>query len=341
MFCTTLSLFIWVIGPPACNQHREHARIGCLAAATLEEMIICVQEYMPRGDSGGYVTPTAAVRRDWRRIVNHMLAGWCETQLHLPHTLRENYTLATFTDGETYQTYCVLLETTDRVPPFRQVERGWGTFIVNPNATRELSIQIPHPHHEPRTADQGIGIFKDSQARSFVMAGTHRKANARPSSCQPAFQEADASYSHESPFHAAVEGIVDFYTRSRLPFVALQFHGMTFYACKGVHVYMSYGSSAPPLPNAPLTQLRTALVQHNPDWIVHLPGERSACRLYGGSNIQGRLLNGVNAADVCHTAATTVSGRFVHIVQAPGRYRQAEPWIAAINRSFAPSEKSR
>ncbi len=338
--CTALSLMIWLAGPPTCDRHEQIARIGCLAAPTLEGLIVCVQEHMPRGDSGGYVVPTAAVRRDWRRIVRHMLAGQCDTQLHLPHTLRNNYSLTTFTDRETRQTYCVLLETTDQVPPFPQVERGWGTFIVNPNATRELSIQVPHPFHEPRTADQGIGIFKGTNARSFIMAGAHRKANPAFSSCQPAFHEADASYNDESPFHAMVEGVVDFYSRGRQPFVALQFHGMTFYACQGVHVYMTYGYT-PPLPHALLTRLQTALVQHNPRWIVRLPGGQAACRLHGSSNIQGRLLNGVHAADVCHTPADTMSERFVHIVQAPGRYRHAQPWLAAINQTFSPSEKAR
>ncbi|ETW93017.1 MAG: hypothetical protein ETSY1_41065 [Candidatus Entotheonella factor] len=337
----TLSLLIWLAGPPTCDRNDQIARIHCLAATTLEEMIVCVQEHMPRGGSSGYVVPTAAVRRDWRHIVYNMLAGQCDQQLHLPHTLRDNYSLATFTDGETHQTYCVLLETTDQVPPFRQVERGWGTFIVNPNAIRELSIQVPHPHHEPRTADQGIGIFKGSEARSFIMAGAHRHANTRPGPCQPAFLEADASYNHESPFHAAVEGIADFYARNRQSFTALQFHGMTYYACKGVHVYMSYGSNTQPLPGTALAQLRTALVKHNPDWAVRLPGEQAACRLYGGSNIQGRLLNGVAAVDVCHTSAAAVSEQFVHIVQAPGPYRHAQPWIAAINQTFVPSEKMR
>lgn len=318
----------------------SHASIALLAA-TLEDMIIYVQEHMPRSGSDGYVVATAAVRRDWRRIAYHMLAGQCDEQLHLPHTLRDNYHLAVFTDGETHQTYCVLLETTDQVPPFRQVERGWGTFIVNPSAIRELSIQIPHPYHEPRTADQGIGIFKGSAARSFVMAGAHRHANPRSSPCQPAFQEADASYNHESPFHAVVEGIADFYARNRRPFTALQFHGMTYYACKGVHVYMTYGANHRPLPHTPLARLRMALVQHNPAWVVRLPGDPSRCRLYGGSNIQGRLLNGVNAVDVCQTPASAVSERFVHIVQAPGPYRHAQPWVAAINQTFAPSEKTR
>ena len=46
------------------------------------------------------------------------------------------------------------------------VDRGWGTFIVNNDAMRELSHQAPHPISDSTTEIQAITIFKENDSRS-------------------------------------------------------------------------------------------------------------------------------------------------------------------------------
>lgn len=49
-------------------------------------------------------------------------------------------------------------------------------------------------------------------------------------------------------------------------------------------------------------------------WDVDVPGTNS-CGLNATENMQGRLLNGVPAQNVCSVQASTVSQKFIHIEQ--------------------------
>ncbi len=67
-------------------------------------------------------------------------------------------------------------------------------------------------------------------------------------------------------------------------------------------------------------------------WDVDLPGA-GACSLNATDNTQGRLLNGVAAASVCGTAASSYSGRFIHVEQDPN-YRNAGDWVAPLEDTW-------
>ena len=66
--------------------------------------------------------------------------------------------------------------------------------------------------------------------------------------------------------------------------------------------------------------------------------EYYSCSMSGGSNLQGRLLNGVPPDQVCTHGATSVTGRFVHIEQKP--WLRQEPlypiWIEILNQIYHP-----
>eukprot|EP00537_Pseudo-nitzschia_pungens_P009400 CAMPEP_0172379448 /NCGR_PEP_ID=MMETSP1060-20121228/69937_1 /TAXON_ID=37318 /ORGANISM="Pseudo-nitzschia pungens, Strain cf. cingulata" /LENGTH=732 /DNA_ID=CAMNT_0013107189 /DNA_START=801 /DNA_END=3000 /DNA_ORIENTATION=- len=64
--------------------------------------------------------------------------------------------------------------------------------------------------------------------------------------------------------------------------------------------------------------------------------EEPICHLCGSTNVPGRLLNGVPPSEVCHTPATSVSGRFVQIEQKRA-YRaaaKAEFWNEVFRQAY-------
>ena len=218
----------------------------CQASTTLEDLIECINDHMPAKETNGFLVPdplvnlevVPTVHDDWRSAVGQMLtgglAGDCTTGITLPPSLSGIYELTEFTDtlGDAApandRTYCVLMEVLD-ADGNDKVDRGWGTFIVDPAAASELSIQVAHPKFDRDTRAQGIGVFKESRARSFLMAGTHRHANLfcspdQPITCTsgeyippplpdppPRYLEADVVHNVTNLFQSAVEELQAFY----------------------------------------------------------------------------------------------------------------------------------
>ena len=142
-----------------------HPPVDCLTqSTTLESLITCIKGHMPSANSEGFaaldlnMATDQAIQNAWRSVVGQMLAGSFTGNcvIPLPSELSGIYSLTLFTDNN--QNYCVLMEIEDAVDNDDKVDRGWGTFIVNPNATRELSIQIAHPMFDQDTAAQGTGV---------------------------------------------------------------------------------------------------------------------------------------------------------------------------------------
>ncbi len=289
----------------------------------------------PQGEEcpDGFVAPSTAVQADWRTVVSEMMNGhWVD--ISLPQTLFGIYSLKRFHDNANGQDYCVLMEIQD-CNQDGTVEKGWGTFIVNTGATRELSIHVPHPIADAGTAEQGIRVFKDIATRSFLMAGTHRAADTTPSACQDGYTESDVAHNVTNLFQPTIEELVEFYGAEE-HFVAIQFHGMAALSCPDVDVYMSYGlgpGAGTPRPGDALIELKSNLLAYHPGWVVTVPGDTPSCGLHGSTNVQGRLLNGVPKWIVCATGASGYSGRFIHIEQDPG-FRSAGDWTAPIEDTF-------
>ena len=89
------------------------------------------------------------------------------------------------------------------------------------------------------------------------------------------------------------------------PWVAIQWHGMAVSTCANTDVYPSHGRDVPPEPTDKIAILRGHLLLQHPTWDVDLPGSGS-CSLNATDNVQGRLLNGVAAASVCGTEASSI-----------------------------------
>jgi len=230
-----------------------------------------------------------------------------------------------FVDSGNGRNYCVLMEVRDENSD-NIVDRGWGTFIVNHDAIRELSHQAPHPVSDSTTEIQAIMIFKETDSRSYLMAGAHRDANSANSACQSSFKEADAAHNTATMFHATNQELINFYGAAS--WNAIQWHGMAANRCPNTQVFPSHGVDVTPLATDKISVLRDNL----PDWDVDLPGA-GACDLGATDNVQGRLINGVPAGSVCGPDASSYNGRFIHIEQDPG-FRNPFEWINPVRDTW-------
>ncbi|MBI3537829.1 MAG: hypothetical protein HY070_09760 [Chloroflexi bacterium] len=306
------------------------AKINPLCAtATLEDLIKCIATAMPKLNSNAYVVPNNSTLKDWETVVAQMLAGKCD-EIILPATLQSAYLIYTFTDKGNNANYCVAAEIADENKN-GIVDRGWGTFIVNNKSARELSIQAPHPLYDLDTENQAVGVFKQVGARSYVLAGAHRDANIKRTACEPdtGEGEADGAHNENTFFQHAVIALKDYYDANEKNWAAIQFHGMSATACPNVDAFISMGNGKVPAPGSISLTLKANILKVKPNWVVTVPGDTPPCDLSAGTNVAGRLLNGVPAPNVCAIAATTTTGKFIHIEQ-KREMRVVNEWAQAI-----------
>jgi hypothetical protein len=308
------------------------ADLTCASSPTLEALAACIRKQMPKAGSNGFVAPNATEQADWRAVVKQMLQGSCD--FTLPASLSGIMQITTFTDSANGRNYCVLMEVRD-ANGNGSVDRGWGTFIVNNGAMRELSHQAPHPISDSTTEIQAITIFKETDSRSYLMAGAHRDANpadstCQNSTCQSSHKEADAAHNTANMFHATNQELINWYGAAS--WNAIQWHGMEADTCPSTDVYPSHGMDVTPLATDTISVLRDNLLVYNPTWDVDLPGA-GACTLNATDNTQGRLINGVPAGSVCCTPASSYNGRFIHIEQDPS-FRNPYDWINPVRDTW-------
>ena len=301
----------------------EAGTLTCSSATTLDALVTCIRNQMPGSGSNGYRAPTLAELDGWRTAVQQMLQGSCSSTL--PQSLAGIASRKLLVDAGNGKPYCVLMEVLD-ADNNGIVDRGWGTCLVDPAAVREISHQAPHPLSDLATDAQAIEVFRDSDSRSFLMAGTHRNASTAASACQSAYRASDVAHNAATMYQAANEAMLAQYGAAS--WWAIQWHGMAADSCGTVEVYISHGTSMAPTTGDKNLELKAALLTYHPVWKVAVPGS-GACSLNGTDNVLGRLLNGVPAADVCDTAASGYSGQFLHIEQDPS-FRAPADWLPAV-----------
>jgi hypothetical protein len=296
---------------------------------------------MPQDGSNGFVAPSATQRAAFKAVVTSMLQGQCE--FALPASISANMRLRSFTDAQNHRNYCVLMEVASTVR-HGYVDKGWGTFIVYPQATRSLSHHAPHPKFnigvagaagDAYTERAAIRIFKQTDSRSFLMAGSRRSANKPASTCQSGYAQSDCAHNTGTMYYPANRALAAHYGAS--DWTAIEWHGKAASTCAN-DIYMSMGLDAVPPASSKLMQLKAAIEAQKPEWSVETPGAGS-CPLNATDNTAGRLLNGVAARRVCRTSATSASGKFIHIEQTATLIRasldaSATAWANAINAAF-------
>jgi len=303
------------------------AEVACLDAPELVTLVACVRQHMP-ASGDGFVRPSPQQWHDLATVMERMLGG--DTAPALPASLQGIMAARPFADAGTGRTYGVLLEVADGDGD-GMVDRGLGTFIVDPAAVRELAIAIPHPIYDLDTRVQGIEVFRAVGARSFLMAGTHRNASPAASACQPSYKEADAAHNADLMFLAGTRALLDHYGERR--WHQIQFHGLGSGSCPDTDVFISHGEhrEAPPAGDIAST-LREHLLSAHPTWRVSLDG--GDCDYDGGGNVAGRLIGGVPLDRVCTDDPPVRVETFIHIEQKAG-FRSSSNWVAAIEATWA------
>jgi fibronectin type 3 domain-containing protein len=102
--------------------------------------------------------------------------------------------------------------------------------------------------------------------------------------------------------------------------------------CATTDVYLSHGRNVAPAAGDTIVALRSHVLAAHPTWAVDLPGA-GACSLNATDNVQGHVLNGVAAGSVCGTAASSYTGRFIHIEQDPN-FRNTTDWIGPVEATW-------
>ena len=175
------------------------ATLTCSSASTLDALANCIKNQIPGSGSGEWVAATSTEQTAWRSAVSQMLAGACN--FALPAAIATAAQIRTFTDTSSGTSYCLLMEVLD-ANNNGKVDRGWGAFMVNPNATLEISHQAPHPLADLTTENESIGVFGGTSSRSWLMAGAHRLAASGSNSCQSSYGASDAAHAINNMFHA-------------------------------------------------------------------------------------------------------------------------------------------
>lgn len=317
--------------------------LTCSTSTTLEALVDCISVQMPQHDSNGFIPPNATESADFAAVVTSMLEGNC-ANITLPASLSANMAIRTFADSGNSRNYCLLMEVRSSVKA-GFVDKGWGTFITYNNSTRRLSHHSPHPkldtsvsgssEGDAYTQREAIRIFKKTDSRSFLMAGSRRSANLTASTCQGSYWQADCAHNTVNMYYPANVALSNYYAGRSEDWTAIEWHGKASTTCAN-DVFMSMGQDATPPAGSKLMLLKAQIQAQMPSWVVENPGS-SSCDLVAATNTSGRFHNGVTA-NVCSTAATSTSGRFLHIEQTTGKISDydgaATAWANAIIAAF-------
>lgn len=275
----------------------------------LEDKLPVIKAAIPRRfemtGRNGFVVPGADEMTAWRALTTAMVQGDLPAACGVITANNFPYNVIQYSDLVTGKTHNILQEDTPMTGP---IAKGWGTYIFNPSATTSLSIEIPHPLFDTLTPEEGVDTFRQLDARTLLMAGTHRYANNVQSACQPdpnvLGNNADVAHNIENMFEPAHEAI-----SAQLPATLfIQLHGNQNATCANVAAFVSNGTTTPgPVVNRVVDCVNLG------SFSAEAAIPESMCIFKGTTNVQGRFSNG--SADLCNQNAETASESFIHIEQ--------------------------
>ena len=234
-------------------------------------------------------------------------ADWCGV---LALATDADYALQRFFDTPSQRWFVFAEDTTND---------GQAYLVVNPEAKRDLVLEVPHHPHDSATAPQGARLLRALAARALVLNKEHRCSDPDPTSCPGtttvcagAYRESDVAHHTRNTFHV----LHKWWSDRDVETVFVQLHG--FAAPDGDHAEVGDGTNNDFDPTSIATAFATALASHGPE-----PASIHACQaaegptpenMCGTNNLQGRYTNEAGI-DECFESTTMSSGRFVHIEQ--------------------------
>jgi hypothetical protein len=344
----------------------EQGDLNVIVPDTLDDIYISVlKPLMPEKESGApYVIPDETTLLDFEHVVLDMMKDDTPCQYINLRSLTNKYRIGTFTDRANRRTYCILATTSAMYP--------WGNVIVDtdPATAKNLSFVVPHPQHDLDTGEQGIRLLKGTTSRSWIVAGSYRRAYpiggksfglpwiGKGGTCQDQYPLSDAAHAL-SGLHYATAAIHLYYNSVvEQDYTSVSLHGMANTSCGVIDTFMTHGSCMAPASLAndsdggsegggdnvgregrieKINILKQMASAHSNDAGVHaIPSDGYGCTLCGATNIQGRLINGVAPDRVCDTFASSYNMQFIHIEQKL-EYRRTNKeqfWIDVFNSAY-------
>lgn len=275
---------------------------GDLAARVRE-----IAARMPGSGSEGFAKPSAAELESVRELVRKAARGDLEEAAAHAEAAGLPYRVVRFTDTGAGSRELLLLE--ERT----SLTKGWGTLVLDLAPLRDLVVEAPHARCDLDTENQAFVLFRRLRARAYLLAGTHRCANAERTPCDGKtdvcgtsyYRVSDPAHFTDGPFQAAHEALASLWPAS----LSFSVHGHSDSSCEDV--FLSSGVGADPGPLVPA--LRERLLAEGGLTVGAAGIAGSSCTLTGGTNVQGRFSNG--SATPCTKAAAAASGRFLHAEQ--------------------------
>ena len=282
-----------------------------------------------------YVSPTAQDRTSFANVLTNILAG----QYATAHTDAGvfGYQLIQYTDTSSTpnKIFYLLLKTAASA-------NYWGSYLFNQNCDRQrLIIQSPHPVYDTYTGAQGFYIFKNVGARAFFLTGAHRCNSNTESNCDgtttvctgstTGFMISDQAHSDESFFQRGTETLAGLISN----LVVIQIHGFSKQV-SDPDVILSNGTKITPSGTDYTDNLRANLLIEDNTLTFKIPNiDTTWERLNGTTNTQGRFING--SGDPCANAASSSTGRFIHIEQKKDGMRNPSSNWSKLSNAIANS----
>ena len=223
---------------------------GCVADASdvsgdLVTEVAAIRAGMPGRDSEGFVKPTFTELAQWQTLIAALWERQWTTASNLVATNFPSYELVRFTDtGFSNRVYYLLRE---KLP----VTKGWGSVIINPQFERDLAIEAPHPVYDTGTSTESADVFRRTGARLFLLAGTHRCANAEVSPCDGTGTACtDGRYHVSDMAHymaTCFQTTHELATVNSASLYSISVHGHSSTSCPDVFLSNGHGTDTTPL----------------------------------------------------------------------------------------------
>ena len=284
----------------------------------LEAYLNTIISSMP-GDSGdNYTLPSNSELISWENMIDALFIHDLVTARSHADTF--NYEVVEYSDtaqdvnGIDY--YVVKEKSTQ--------SKYWGTYVLCLSPISDLVIQAPHSSFDFNTGKQAVYNFVRLQNRALFLNGTHRCNHSQASTCSGTtsvcsgssepFRISDLAHHDASIWQKTTEVVFNTITDP----VFLQLHGFTKLA-SDPYVILSNGTDQTPSGIDYTVALKNELFAQDNSLTFKIAHIDNWTRLVGFTNTQGRFIN--NSSDPCGVAATSTTGRFIHLEQEKTKLR--------------------
>lgn len=305
-------------------------------AGDLETYLNTKISSMP-GDSGNnYKEPTASELTSWENCINDLVMIGDNLASARANADAVNYRIVEYTNtgpgGVNGTTYYILEEKATQT-------NYWGTYVFSISSSADkLILQAPHSDFDFNTGKQAIYSFVRLQPYALFLNGTHRCNHSQASSCSGTttvcsgssdpFKISDMAHNTNTVWQKTTEIIYNSVADSKF----VQLHGFTKLA-SDPYVILSNGTDQTPSGLDYAELLQDALFSIDNSLTFKIAHIDNWTRLVGFTNTQGRYIN--QSTNPCNTAATSTSGRFIHVEQEKSKLRQDETGWSTMHQALS------